>query len=134
MKLFLTCFLLFSIQSSQAQDSTRHLAYDRTYTKLKIEAVYPGGPAAWLRFLNKNMHLPQEPLDDLPGGTTVVVQFIVDTAGHTSDIQAISGAEELRREAVRVIKISGTWMPAIQNGRKVKSYKRQPILIELGRQ
>lgn len=51
--------------------------------------------------------------------------------GEVSDIEAISGPTEggLREEAVRVIKKSGKWVPAISHGRKVKSYKRQPIIF-----
>ncbi len=39
----------------------------------------------------------------------------------------MSGPAELRAEAVRVIKKSGKWTPAVQNGHHVKSYKKQPI-------
>jgi protein TonB len=60
-----------------------------------------------------------------------VVQFIVDKEGMVSDVQAISGPEELRKEAERVIKKSGKWTPAVQNGRQVKSYKKQPIVFQL---
>ena len=38
---------------------------------------------------------------------------------------------ELREAAVRVIKKSGKWNPAVQNGRKVKSYKSQPMNFKL---
>jgi protein TonB len=64
---------------------------------------------------------------------TVVVQFIVDKEGNVSDVSAISGPSEggLRDEAVRVIKKSGKWTPAVQNGRQVKSYKKQPIVFKL---
>jgi protein TonB len=44
-------------------------------------------------------------------------------------VQAISGPEELKAEAVRVIGRSGKWTPAVQNGRAVKSYKRQGIIF-----
>jgi protein TonB len=134
MRYLLTISLLLTALATYAQDSTRHTDYDKIFTKLEIEASYPGGPAAWLRFLNKNMHFPQEAMDDNTLSGTVIVQFIVDTAGHISDIQATSGPEEFHKEAVRLIKLSGIWVPGIQNGRNVKSYKRQPITIELARQ
>jgi protein TonB len=60
---------------------------------------------------------------------TVVVRFIVDKEGNVSDVEAISGPAPLQKEAVRVIRLSGKWEPAIQNGRKVKSYKKQPITV-----
>jgi len=99
---------------------------DAIILKVEIESEYPGGPAAWQRFLYKNLRYPQEAIDNEIQGA-VVVQFIVDKEGNVSDIEAVSGPVELRAEAVRVIKKSGKWTPAIQNGRKVKSYKKQPI-------
>ena len=106
--------------------------YDKTFTKVEIESEYPGGPSAWLRYLNKNFRYPDEAVNNEIQGT-VVVQFIVDKEGNVSDVQAISGPESggLREEAIRVIKKSGKWTPAVQNGRQVKSYKKQPIVFKL---
>ncbi|HET9429556.1 MAG TPA: energy transducer TonB, partial [Chitinophagaceae bacterium] len=59
---------------------------------------------------------------------TVWVQFIVDKEGAISDVKALSnhgyGMEE---EAVKVIRKGPAWIPAIQNGRAVKAYRKQPI-------
>jgi len=104
--------------------------WDKTFTKVEIESEYPGGSAAWQRYLNKTLRYPQEAIDNEIQGT-VVIQFIVDKEGNVSDVEAISGPEELRAEAVRVIKKSGKWTPAVQNGRQVKSYKKQPIVFRL---
>jgi periplasmic protein TonB len=106
--------------------------YDKTFTKVEIESEYPGGPSAWQRYLNKNFRYPDEAVNNEIQGT-VVVQFIVDKEGNVSDVQAISGPDQggLREEAVRVIKKSGKWTPAVQNGRQVKSYKKQPIVFKL---
>jgi periplasmic protein TonB len=106
--------------------------YDKTFTKVEIESEYPGGPSAWLRYLNKNFRYPDDAVNNEIQGT-VVVQFIVDKEGNVSDVNAISGPESggLREEAVRVIKKSGKWTPAVQNGRQVKSYKKQPIVFKL---
>lgn len=107
--------------------------YDQTFTKVEIESSYPGGQAAWMRFLIKTLRYPQEAQDQEIQGT-VVVQFIVDKAGNVSDVEAVSGPNELRAEAIRVIKSSGKWTPAVQNGRQVKSYKKQPISFKLEQQ
>lgn len=104
--------------------------WDKTFTKVEIESSYPGGAAAWTRYLLKTLRYPQEAQDNEVQGT-VVVQFIVDKAGMVSNVEAISGPQELRDEAVRVIKKSGQWTPAVQNGRQVKSYKKQPIVFRL---
>ena len=58
-------------------------------------------------------------------------KFIVNTDGKITDIKAISGPEELRTASIKVIKESGTWISAMQNGKKVKAYKRQPITFKL---
>jgi protein TonB len=104
--------------------------WDKTFTKVEIESDYPGGQGAWLRYLQKNLQYPQDAIDNEIQGT-VTVQFIVDKEGAVSDVEAISGPNELRSEAIRVIKKSGKWEPAVQNGRKVKSYKKQPITFRL---
>lgn len=104
--------------------------WDKTFTKVEIESEYPGGASAWQRYLNKSLRYPQDAQDNEIQGT-VVIQFIVDKEGMVSDVQAISGPNELRDEAVRVIKKSGKWTPAVQNGRQVKSYKKQPITFRL---
>ena len=102
------------------------------FTKVEIESQYPGGQSAWARYLNKTFHYPEEAQSNEIQGT-VVVQFIVDKEGVVSDVEVVSGPSGggLREEAIRVIKKSGRWEPAIQNGRKVKSYKKQPVIFRL---
>ena len=103
------------------------------FRKVEIESSYPAGIEAWRRFLVKNFHVPEEAVDQQAGGTTatILVQFIVDKEGDVSEVHAISGSDALRKEAERVIKKSGKWDPAIQNGRKVSSYKTQPIVVQI---
>jgi protein TonB len=103
---------------------------DSLFIVVQIESEYPGGKAAWMRYLNKNFRYPQAAMDNEIQGA-VMVQFIVDKDGNVSNVEAMSGPDELKEEAVRVIKKSGKWDPAIQNGRQVKSYKRQSVLFQL---
>ena len=105
--------------------------WDQTFLTVQIESAYPGGPGAWKRFLERTLRYPQHAIDsDIQG--PVMVQFIVDKDGNVSEVEAVSGPEELRQEAVRVIKKSGKWTPAVQQGRQVKSYKRQSVVFRLG--
>jgi protein TonB len=113
------------IAAPKQQEDDGHI-----WTKVEIESTYPAGMEAWRRFLSKNYRVPEEAISTETGGT-VIVQFVVDKDGNVSDVQAVDGPEVLRAEAVRVIQKSGKWTPAIQNGRKVNSYKRQPITIRL---
>jgi protein TonB len=104
---------------------------DDRFVPVEVEASFPGGIPAWARFLNKNLRYPDEAMNSGTGGT-VVVQFVVDLDGNVSEVKAISGPEQggLREEAERVIKRSGKWVPAIQNGRHVKAYRRQPVTFQ----
>jgi len=93
-----------------------------------IEAEYPGGAAAWQRYLNKNLRYPQEAIDNEIQGS-VVVQFVVDKEGNVSNVEKLSGPDALGAEAVRVITKSGKWIPAVQGGRYVKSLRKQPFIV-----
>jgi protein TonB len=106
---------------------------DGIFRKVEIDASFPGGTAAWLHYLIRNLRTPDEAISKEISGK-VVVQFIVDKEGNVSDVVAVSGPEQggLREEAVRVIKKSGKWTPAIQNGRYVKAYRNQPVIFQIG--
>lgn len=105
---------------------------DNGFVPVEIEAEYPGGINAWRRYLTSSLekNYPQDAIDNSVQGT-VYVQFIVDAEGNVSNVEAVSGPEELKPAAVAVIKKSGKWTPAFQNKRHVKSYKRQPIVFKL---
>lgn len=102
---------------------------NKVFEKVEIEASFPGGERAWANYLRKNLD-PNVPVDNgAPAGTyTVTVQFIVDKQGNISDVRSLSkhgfGMED---EAVKIIKKGPAWEPAVQNGRKVNAYRRQPI-------
>lgn len=142
MRLWLTLFLILPLLSCLAQTPPpappvryngtlqQDTIKDSIYTQLEIESEFPGGKSAWDRFLHKNLRYPSGAENAKIEGT-VVVQFIVDKEGVVSNVQAISGPEELRQEAVRLINGSGKWTPAVQNGRQVKSYKKKPIEFKL---
>ncbi len=104
---------------------------DAPFTRVEIDASFPGGMAQWVRFLNKNLRYTDEAMNAGIDGT-VVVRFVVDLDGNVSDVKAISGPETggLREEAERVISKSGKWVPAIQNGRHVKAYRLQPVTFK----
>lgn len=108
---------------------------DPVFLPVEYDAKYPGGMAAWIRYLGKSLRYPDDAVNNEKEGQ-VIVQFVVDKDGNVSDVQAISGPEGygLREEAVRVIKRSGKWNPGNQNGKGVKSYKRQPITFQLGKE
>ena len=99
------------------------------FEKIEIEASYPGGPAAWKKFLEKNLNQETPTENNAPEGIyKVAIRFIVDKQGNVSDITPMTklgyGLEE---EAVRVIKKSNKWVPGNQNGKPAGSYHIQTI-------
>ncbi len=103
---------------------------DIVFTKVEYEADYPGGQQGWINYLTSHLHYPDAAVKKNIEGT-VVMQFIVNTDGKISDIKALSGPAALKAESIRAIKESGAWVPAQQNGKKVRAYKRQPITYKL---
>jgi len=118
-------FLAFACTREQGNTPT-----EKIYTKVEVESEFPGGQKAWQDYLSKNLHYPDEAINDEIMGD-VVVQFIVDDKGNVSDVKAISGPEVLRAESVRIITQSRKWIPAMQDGQKVAAYKLQPIKYRL---
>lgn len=102
---------------------------NKVFTKVEVDAAFPGGNDAWVRFLKKNLDNDVPGSNGAPEGTyTVVVRFIVAKDGTVSDVQAETNhGYGMEAEAIRAIKRSGKWTPGIQNGRNVTAYKRQPI-------
>jgi TonB family protein len=94
------------------------------------DAEYKGGVSAWLQFLNTNCKYPEEAVNGEISGT-VKVRFVVEKDGSVSNVEALSGPEILRKEAIRVVSASKQWEPSSLNGHKVRSYKIQPIVFRL---
>ena len=117
-------------QSRPATDTSYKVDYDKTFTKVEVEAAFPGGRAAWVDFLHTHLVYPQKAVSNKIEGV-VVVQFIVDYEGNVSSFFALTGDPILQEAALNAMKASPKWIPATQNGRKVRSYKKQPIVFKL---
>jgi protein TonB len=101
----------------------------KIFTKVEVEAEFPGGQAAWVNFLKKNLN-GDVPTDNgaAEGTYTVTVKFVVSKDGSLSDISCENDpGYGTCQEAIRVLKKTKNWTPAIQNGRNVNAYRRQPI-------
>ena len=102
--------------------------YDKVFTSVQIEAQFPGGSAAWKRYLERNLN-QSVPSDNgaPPGRYTVILNFQVDKNGNISDIQADPSGYGTREEAIKVIKKGPPWKPAVQNGHNVAYRVKQAI-------
>lgn len=100
------------------------------FERIEKEAEYPGD---WQRYLSTNLRADGA-VDNgaTPGNYQVIVQFVVAADGTVSDIKVLKDPGfGMGEEATRVIKKSGKWKPAIQNGYPVKAYRKQPITFQV---
>ena len=120
--------LLVSLQMT-AQENQAPASSDAIFEKVEVEADFPGGIPAWRKFLEQNLN-PSVPVDNgAPSGSyTVYVQFIVGKDGQVSAIKPLTRqGYGMEAEVVRTMKKSGSWTPALQNGKPVNAYRKQPV-------
>ena len=107
--------------------------YTRVFITVEKEAEFLGGMNAWMKYLERNLNsgLPAE-AGAPEGRYTVVVSFLVDRNGNVSEVIAENNPQYgTAEEAVRVVKKSHTWTPALQNGHNVAYRVRQSITFEV---
>jgi GldM C-terminal domain/Gram-negative bacterial TonB protein C-terminal len=130
-KILLVCSLLVA-QKSFSQNSPVTIPPQKDsagFDKVEVEASFPGGAEGWKNFLIKNLN-PNTPVKNgAPAGIfMVIVRFIVSKDGSISDVVAeTSLGYGMEEEVVKLLKKSGKWNPATQNGKPVNAYRRQPI-------
>ncbi|WP_259069578.1 TonB family protein [Mucilaginibacter sp. X4EP1] len=93
--------------------------------------AFPGGIEALYKFLSKNLRYPSKARGNNTQGR-VIVNFIVEKDGTLSDMKVIHGiGDGCDEEAVRIMKLSPPWTPAIQNGKPVRVSYTVPIGFQL---
>lgn len=122
----LLCCLLLS-----KQGLTQHLptADTMVYSKVSVEASFPGGDDGWREYLMKNLKANVPVKKKAPAGVyRVVVKFTVSIDGTLTGIEAETahgyGMEE---EVIRIIKKGPKWTPALIDKKPVNAYRRQPV-------
>lgn len=120
--LFVFAFILMS-HYTMAQDKSVH------YEKVEVEASFPGGQAAWNKYITQQLlsHVNEFRKKDIG---TCTIQFIVDSTGVLRDVKAINMKKtRLAKVAVEAIINGPKWIPAQQNGRPVNAYRLQPVSL-----
>ena len=80
---------------------------------------YPGGMAAALEYIQKNMRYPETAKKNGTQGR-VTVQFIIDKGGNVTDPKVIRAVDkDLDAEAIRLIGMMPKWKPGMQKGQAV---------------
>ncbi len=126
-KTLLTASFLLLIANvfSQTKDSVD----TKVFEQVESEAAYPGGNTAWAKYLQKALDNFNPAENGAPVGRyQVIARFIVSKSGATSDVIAETKlGYGMEAKVITAIKNSGNWEPAIQFGRPVNAYRRQPV-------
>lgn len=97
------------------------------------QAEFPGGQAAMLAFIQKNLKYPDIALENGIEGT-VVVEFVVEKDGSLTDVKVIKDiGAGCGAEAVRVIKMMPKWKPGKQRDMAVRVKMKAPIRFKMSR-
>ena len=102
------------------------------YEVVEIQPSPPGGMAGWNKYLMENLRYPTNAQRKGIEGT-VIVAFVVNTDGTTTDIEILrsvgGGCDE---EVIRIVKGSPKWTPGVQRGTPVRTRMRLPLRFMLG--
>jgi protein TonB len=117
--------LFFTIQIGSAQDSTSVAKTNPSnYSMVDVKPEFPGGMDAFYKFIGKNYKIPE--VKGLNG--KVFVTFIIEKDGSIEEVKVLRDlGYGTGNEAIRVLKKSPKWIPAEQNGQKVRVAYSLPI-------
>jgi hypothetical protein len=103
---------------------------DKVFTKVEVEASFPGGLQAWARYISRAI---QSHIDEFKKSDygTCIIRFIVDTKGEVHNVLVMNGCGiHLAKIGAEAIKNGPKWIPAQQNGKLVSAYRLQPITLQ----
>jgi len=124
---------LFTILTANAQksDTLKRFAADTlVFESVEQEPEFPGGMAAFYKFLEKNSRYPKQALFNKEQGR-VIIQMVVEKDGTLTQIAVVrSVSPSLDQEAIRIIKLCPPWKAGMQNGRDVRVKYTVPITFK----
>jgi protein TonB len=133
MKALLAVVFVFLISINSNAQAAKLSSPDSIYTIVEQNPECPGGDAALMKFLTKNIQYPVlANNDDFCG--KILMRFVIDTDGSVINPQIIrSCGPTFDKELLRVINLLPKFKPGYQNGKAVKVYFNLPIVFEPNR-
>ena len=103
--------------------------YTGIYFNCDTLCSFPGGPAAWQRYISKAL---MSHIDDLSDGDygTALLRFAVDSDGNITDVRPLTmKTSRLAIFSFNAIDGGPKWIPAEHDGKKVKTIMIQPVTL-----
>lgn len=105
---------------------------DEVHITVQIQAKFPGGEAEWAKYISKQIHRYIDELEEEGKAGTCTVQFIVDQDGNISDVEVLTmKGTKLAEICANAIRKGPNWIPAENNGKKVKAWRKQPVTFRI---
>ena len=127
-KLVFNCLLFMflingCVQNNAGLSSSHNLT---PHNSSVTEPSFPGGMEAFGKFLSKNLKWPIKGDIDVQG--MVIISFYIETNGNLSNFKVEKKLwPECDDEALRVLKLSPKWIPAMQKGKAIRKKYLVPI-------
>lgn len=131
-KLLLTLLFIGIFQNTKAQTTeSKTVVLDENIIHnsagVEIRPEFKGGISEFYKYISKNYRTPNVP--GLNG--KIFLSFVIEKDGTINDVRVLKdigyGCGE---EAIRVLKNCPAWIPAEQNGKKVRCSYMLPISIQ----
>ncbi|UXE67282.1 MAG: energy transducer TonB [Chryseotalea sp. WA131a] len=129
--IFTIGLFILSIGAIKAQDSLP-INLDSVYSRVDVLPEFPGGMKALGKYVDgKNHYYPEQARKNKIEGK-VIIQFIVNADGTSSDFKVIKGiGYGCDEAAVEAFKKMPKWKPATINGQPVKFLTQMAYLYGL---
>lgn len=125
---FLTLFISLLAFTVNAQSDT---SVNKIYLAPDKAPEFPGGIKEFYTFLAKTIKYPSKSRNKGKEGR-VVVSFIIEKDGRVSDSKIlVSVADDIDKEAIRVVNLSPQWTPGMVDGRPVRTQFSLPVTFAL---
>lgn len=122
--IIILCFALFSAKYAQAQSQQ---SPKDTIVYGNVQDNFPGGYDAYDKYITQNVKYPAVAKANNIQGCSYV-QFVIEKDGSLTDIKTCRGiGSGMDEEAVRLVKQSGKWKPAVINGNPVRTKCRSAV-------
>ena len=123
---------MFSLALSQVQAQNEPKEIDIQLDKktdVQHKPDFPGGMQMFYKYFATNFNYPDD--SKFKGGRTLV-EFIVEVDGSLTDIKVVVplgfGIDE---QLIKIFKASPLWIPATNNGEKIKCSYMMPINLSM---
>ena len=114
-----------------SQRGREEVADDHIFEYLEEMPEFPGGQAALMKWLSKNINYPAIAAENNIQGR-VMISFVVEPDGSVSNVKVVRGVDpNLDREAARVVSKMPKWKPGMQTGKPVRARYTLPVQFRL---